>query len=83
MSRTKLIVVDECMLCSAMPGSTTASVLHASVLKGSDSYAHMRTVHVHEGNHRLASEKDFDDFRVCFNGFNNPSKYEFDITPKT
>lgn len=78
--KTKLVVIDEHTLGYIEPGSDYAGVLHASVLRGS----HLQTPVLIKSNGvkyhkvRLASKKDFDDFRVSFDGYNNEDVYEFD-----
>lgn len=78
-AKTKLIVVNEHTLGYFLPGETeNYGVLHASILKGA-------TFEISPGiksiksldNVRLASEKDFEAFRVSFEGFGNRNEYEF------
>lgn len=83
--RIKLIVIDEHTLGCLRPNSNYADVLHASVLRGSPYSTLLSSLNpillkrndvwFHEI--RLASAKDFDDYRVCFKGFDNELEYEF------
>ncbi|MSW53420.1 MAG: hypothetical protein F2817_21340 [Actinobacteria bacterium] len=83
--RIKLVVVDEHTLGFIFPqsyydkpsGLVYVNILHASVLKGAVNTAD--PILIGSTNKvRLASEKDFDDFRVVMNGYkNNPNEYEF------
>lgn len=77
--RDKLVVVNDNVLAVVYPERpNTAQVLRASVLRGS--FDRDGDIMFIKGkNVRLASEKDFDDFRVCFSpiGFGNPDNYEF------
>ena len=76
--RTKLIVADEHTLGYIMPNSETVGVLHASVLRGATFSVHPEPKNVSMFEKiRLASEKDFDNFRVSFQGYNNETEYEF------
>ena len=82
--RIKLVVLNEHTLGFIFPpshyenysGLTFVNILHASILKGA-----VQTVNpILIGSTdivRLASEKDFDDFRCMFDGFNNENEYEF------
>lgn len=74
--RTKLIVADENTLGYVLPNSEMVGVLHASVLRGATSSATPKPIYMFEKT-RLATEKDFDNFRVSFQGFNNEKEYEY------
>lgn len=82
MSKIKLVVLDENTLAYIIPERPTqAYALRSSILKGSHhkdgdmiSLGFCRSV-------RLAGAKDFDDYRVVFDGYrNNPHQYEFATT---
>ena len=73
--RTKLLVIDENILAYLEPNMKDAGVLHASILRGAYHGGH--TIWLEGRKVRLASEKDFDDFRVCFGGFSNKEEYEY------
>lgn len=83
MEKTKLVIIDEHTLAYIQPENpTVANILHASVLRGSPHPAfgqimwEFKTV-------RLASEHDFNEYRVSFEGYkNNPDEYEFDPTER-
>jgi hypothetical protein len=74
--RIKLVVINENTLGYLIPGIDWAGVLHASVLKGSkfNNYSH---AYIKDEKVRLASEKDFEEFRVSFKGYENPDEYEY------
>lgn len=75
--RTKLVVFNEHTLGYILPEMPdVVQILHTSILRGSY-YTDRSRIYVSDGVVRLASKKDFDDYRVCFNGFNNSEKYEF------
>jgi len=78
MARDKLIVINNNTLAVVFPERpTTAHVLRASVLSGSfDRDGDI--VPIKGKDVRLANAKDFEVFRVVFDGFNNPAQYEFD-----
>lgn len=75
-NKTKLVVIGEHTLGYILPNSTTAGVLHASILKGANEHYSLQLPRYNE-TVRLATPKDFDEFRVSFEGFNNPSEYEY------
>ena len=79
--RTKLVVADEHTLGYITPNSNIVGILHASVLKGATSSCPLSSLNPMPAymfkKIRLATEKDFDDFRVSFVGFNNEKEYEF------
>ena len=80
--RIKLVVIDEHTLGYLIPNSNYAGVLHASVLRGSpvsgSPLSAMNPIPVAFKKVRLASEKDFNDFRVSFEGYKkNKNEYEF------
>lgn len=77
--KIKLVVVEECVLGYIFPEyPDTAHILHSSILKGANAYPSDGSIHIAHKEVRTANEKDFDDFRVCFNGYkNNPQEYEF------
>lgn len=82
MSKIKLIVFDEWVLGYVLPEfPNDVQILHASILKGRRYIDHLasslpiaRTSKV-----RLASPKDFEDYRVLFtdNGYGNKAIYEY------
>ena len=78
MERIKLVVFNEHTLGYILPEQPErVCILHTSILKGSY-LSNSSTIYVSDGTVRLASEKDFNDFRVMMNGFNNlPEIYEF------
>lgn len=79
MERIKLVVLNENILGYINPGLTDlVHILHASVLKGATA-ANFQSIIIGSGsNVRLASEQDFDNFRVSFDGYNNELEYEFE-----
>ncbi len=72
--RIKLVVIDEHTLGYIRPGSKSAGVLHASVLRGAvgDGFS----IYIEGKKVRLASAKDFDDYRCSFEGYSE-DEYEF------
>ena len=74
--KIKLVVINEHTLGYLIPNSDYAGVLHTSILRGS-TYNKRNNVFVKGQNVRLASAKDFEDYRVSFKGFNNPKEFEF------
>ena len=81
MSKIKLVVIEEHTLGFIFPESIYASVLHASVLRGSPISGSFLSANepilLGSKKVRLASEKDFDDYRVSFKGFDNELEYEY------
>ncbi|MEM6863573.1 MAG: hypothetical protein AAF575_00260 [Bacteroidota bacterium] len=76
--RIKLVVVDENTLgyiFSEQPNSI--HVLRPSRLRGSH-YPDFTSIAHHGKNIRLASERDFKDFGVVFDGYRDDSEYEYD-----
>jgi len=76
--KIKLVVVNEHTLGFIFPpsaynnrlGLTFVNILHASILKGAVNTA--RPILIGSTDKvRLASENDFNNFRVCFNGYNS------------
>ena len=74
--RIKLVVVDEHTLGYITPGLNGIRVLHASILRGSP-YCDTSVIYEEGKKIRLASEQDFDDYRVCFDGYRNNPDYEY------
>ena len=77
--KTQLVVINENALGYIAPEAPQSLyILRASVIKGS-TMSELNVPYPLSGNTlRLATEKDFDDYRVCFNGYkNNPQEYEF------
>lgn len=77
--RTKLIVIGEHTLGYIQPGSDYTGILHASILKGATitNSPAMTSVITAGQTVRLATAKDFDEFRVVFTGYDNKKEYEF------
>jgi hypothetical protein len=77
MDKIKLVVIDNHTLGYLIPNSTMAGILRTSILKGStwDPNSNVET----KGRQvRLASEKDFDEFMVSFEGYKKkPEEYQF------
>ena len=78
MERIKLIVINENALGYIFPEQPNSiHLLSTSILKGC-SWNEWSTYPTKGNKIRLASEKDFDEYRVSFNGYkNNPNEYEF------
>lgn len=79
--KIKLVVVDEHTLGYIYPNDNKVAILHTSILKGSP-YSDRSTIYIsNHKNIRLASEKDFDDFRCMFDGYKqNSEDYEYQST---
>jgi hypothetical protein len=75
-SRTKLVVLNNHTLGYILPDSKYVSPLRASILKGATSENPIMLSP--DDDVRLASEKDFEEFGVSFNGYkNDPDNFEF------
>jgi len=78
MERIKLVVFNEHTLGYILPEQPErVCILHTSILKGS--YLTDRsTIYVSDGTVRLASEEDFNSFRVSFQGYDKLTEiYEY------
>ena len=73
--KIRLVVVNEHTL-AYMIDDKNAGVIRASVLKGS-SHKDCDIFSTQYSKVRLASAKDFEEYRVCFKGFDNTEEYEF------
>lgn len=80
MDKIKLIVYNEYALGYIEPETpNTVYTLSDSVIKGAPFRVHCEPYHIRTTDRvRLASKKDFDDFRVCFKGYDNSDIYEYD-----
>jgi len=77
MSKIKLVVFNEHTLGYILPKTpNTLCVLHASILRGA---INSGSSHINSNDKvRLANEKDFEDYRIMFNGYkNNLQEYEY------
>ena len=65
---------------SELPNSV--QILHTSPLKGSPTSSNLTSNFPinDQKDIRLASEKDFEDFRVSFKGYDNPEIYTYNKT---
>lgn len=79
-NKIKLVVVGEHTLGFIFPNSNSMSILHESVLKGAAwrTFADPLPLPRYGETMRLATEKDFDDFRVVFGSFANRNEYEYE-----
>jgi hypothetical protein len=80
MDKIKLVVIDECILGYIQPNRTwpeTAGILHASILRGSTCGRLEGWIFTSHRAVRLASEKDFNDYNVSFDGYRNDPEYEY------
>ena len=79
MNKIKLIVINNHTLGYIDPLTPmNYSTLHSSILKGAIFNLHPSSKHINKtDNIRLASESDFNDFRVSFDGFKNSQEYEY------
>lgn len=77
--RIKLVVLNEHTLGYILPVLPNyVQVLHASLLKGAPFELNPSNKLIGKLDKvRLASAKDFENYRCCFKGFNNPVEYEF------
>lgn len=76
----RLVVVNEHTLGYIDPMfPRLLNILHASVLKGSPYSNLSGSIHLSHEKVRLASEKDFADFRVLFDGYKGNPDYEYAI----
>lgn len=75
----KLVVVNENILGFIFPDSNNVSILHASILKGCLTHSDNDGFFMLNKNDvvRLATKKDFEDFRVQFANVYDTEEYEY------
>lgn len=80
MDKIKLVVYNEYALGYILPQRPNqVCILANSILRGASLRVYDEPYPIGCNDKiRLASEKDFEDYRVCFEGFDNPEMYEFD-----
>lgn len=80
MDKIKLVVFNEYALGYIMPKQpSTVFTLADSVLRGAPIRTITAPYYIGTGDTvRLAGKKDFENFRVLFDGYDNPEIYEFD-----
>lgn len=74
----KLVVINEHTLGYLIPNTDYAGVLHASILKGAATaspLSAMNPIFLQGKNVRLASEQDFKDYNISFDGYKNNNEY--------
>ena len=84
-SLIKLVVYNSHTLGYIFPETPNdVQILHSSPLKGSPTTSNLTSSFPirKSDSVRLAAESDFEDFRVCFKGFNNPKEYLYDEVEK-
>ena len=77
-NKIKLVVYNGHTLGYILPElPNSVQILHSSPLKGAVGTTNLQNnFHINKLEEvRLASEKDFADFRVCFDGYKNSSDY--------
>ena len=80
MDKIKLVVYNEYALGYILPQQPNlVCILSNSILRGAPLKVCNTPYPISFNDKvRLASKKDFEDYRVCFEGFDNPEMYEFD-----
>lgn len=77
-SKIKLVVGDEHTLGYIQPNSQFVSVLHSSILKGSPFGLNPSNLLTSQFKSiRLATPQDFEEFKICFKGFENKTQYVY------
>ena len=81
MGKIKLVVYNEHTLGYIQPETPNiVSILHTSILRGS-ALNNSSIIYTDTAKSlRLATEKDFNDYRVCFDGYKNDNDYEYQKT---
>ena len=80
MDKIKLVVFKNHTLGYILPElPNSVQILHASILKGAPcNDLHGSSKQINSTDEiKLATEKDFESFRVSFKGFDNPQIYDF------
>lgn len=73
--KTKLVVYREHTLGYIQPQMPNqVNIIRGNVLKGGDKHFGYYPF-LKDGDYRLATEKDFQDFKVVFKGYKNDSSY--------
>lgn len=82
MDKIKLVVYNECALGYIMPELPDKVCTLADRITLGAPFRTMTEPYFIGKNDtvRLAGKKDFDTFRVVFDGYDNPQEYEFDPT---
>jgi hypothetical protein len=77
-TKIKLVVIDEHTLGYINPLLPEyAGVLRSLVAKGANFSVHNDPIHLGGNTIRLATAKDFDEYRVLFTGFEKDPNYEY------
>lgn len=76
-NKIKLVVYNENTLGYILPEKPKyVQVLHASVLRGANHTIEPTSFYIHKSSKvRLATEQDFNDYRVSMEGFKNNPEY--------